>query len=414
MSERNQPHLMRKQLLISLGIFLALLLVTTLIIFYGKGYRLGFDDGKPQVSKTGLLVTTSIPDGAQVLIDGNLTTATDNTIDLLPGDYNVEIKKEGYFPWQKTLRIQKELVTKASAFLFPSAPKLESITTTGVSKPTLDPSGTKIAFRVASQSATRNGIYIYDMTARSVLSLQTAAKQIANDTSLLFSTADLSWTPDGEAIIATISGELSQSTYLLNANQLNEDPRNISAMLPAFAAEWEQEREEKQNAQIVGLKPQLKQIIADNFQIISWSPDDRKILYLASNSAELPLIVKPRLVGIDTLREVRKIQKGSVYIYDIREDRNTKVLDNLSKECEENLKTCEIPITWFPNSQNLIYVQNNEIRALETDGLNNTVIYAGPFINGYVFPWPDGSRLVILTNFNNSNTLPNLYTISLK
>ncbi len=405
---------MRKQLLISFFIFLLLLGVTTLVIFYGKGYRLGFGDGSPTVSKTGLLVATSTPDGAQVLIDGNLTTATDNTLDLLPGEYTVEIKKEGYFPWKKTLKVQKELVTKADALLFPIAPKLESITTTGVDAPTIDPSGTKIAFRVSSQSAIRNGIYVYDMTARTVLSLQTAAKQLANDTSSLFSTADISWTPDGESIIATVSGQLAQSTYLLNANQLNEDPRNVTAILPTLDADWQTEREEKRAAQVIGLKPQLKKMIADNFEILSWSPDDRKILYVASTSAKLPLIITPRLVGIDFLREAREIQAGAVYVYDIREDLNTKVLDGLPEECSESIDDCDVPISWFPDSGHLVHIQDNQIKILEEDGTNDTTIYAGPFINGYVFPWPDGSRMVVLTNFNNSNTLPNLYTISLR
>ena len=405
---------MRKQLLISFFIFLILLGVTTLVIFYGKGYRLGFGEGTPKVSKTGLLVATSTPDGAQVLIDGNLTTATDNTLDLLPGEYTVEIKKEGYFPWKKTLRVQKELVTKADALLFPIAPKLESITTTGVDGPTIDPSGTKIAFRVSSQSAVRNGIYVYDMTARTVLSLQTAAKQLANDTNNLFSTADLSWTPDGEAIIATVSGQLAPSTYLLNANQLNITPRNITAILPTLDAEWQIERDEKRAAQVIGLRPQLKKMIADNFEILSWAPDDRKILYVASTSANLPLIITPRLVGIDFLREAREIQEGAVYVYDIREDLNTKVLDGLPEGCRESIENCDIPISWFPDSGHLVHIQDNQIKLLEEDGTNDTTIYAGPFINGYVFPWPDGSRMVVLTNFNNSNTLPNLYTISLK
>lgn len=405
---------MRKQLLVSLGIFLLLLTATTLIIFYGKGYRLGFGEGSPKVSKTGLMVATSKPDGAQVLIDGNLTTATDNTLDLLPGEYKVEIKKEGFFPWQKTLRVQKELVTKADALLFPIAPKLESITTTGVSEPILDPSGTKIAFRVASQAATRNGIYVYDMTARSVLSLQTAAKQLATDNTALFSTAALSWTPDGEAVIATVSGELGPSTYLLNANQLNENPRNVSAVLPTLDQGWNDEIEEKRAAQVVGLKPQLKEMIEKHFTIISWSPDDRKILYVASDSATLPLTIKPRLLGIDTLREARQLQQGAVYVYDIREDVNTKVLDGLPEKCEGPIVDCDLPIRWFPDSDHLIFIHDNQIRILEDDGTNNTVVYAGPFINGYVYPWPDGSRLVVLTNFNNSNTLPNLYTISLR
>jgi len=95
------------------------------------------------------------------------------------------------------------------------APKLESITTLGADKPVLDPSGIKIAFTVASQSAQKNGIYVYDMNSRSVLSLQTAAKHIADDSIDLFSTADISWTPDGESLVATIAG---QTTYLLKTS----------------------------------------------------------------------------------------------------------------------------------------------------------------------------------------------------
>jgi hypothetical protein len=51
---------------------------------------------------------------------------------------------------------------------------------------------------------------------------------------------------------------------------------------------------------------------------------------------------------------------------------------------------------------------------IEYDGSNNTTVYAGPFIGDYAIAWPDGSRLVILTDLNNSTILPNLYTISLK
>jgi hypothetical protein len=51
---------------------------------------------------------------------------------------------------------------------------------------------------------------------------------------------------------------------------------------------------------------------------------------------------------------------------------------------------------------------------LEMDGTNDTTIYAGPFIGSSVFPWPNGEKLVILTDLNNPTILPNLYTISLK
>ncbi len=404
----------RGNIFISLITLVFLLLGTTLVILYARGYRFNILEGKPKVSKTGLLVTTSIPDGAQVIINGNLTTATDNTLDLLPGDYHVKIAKDGYFPWEKKLRVQKELVTKADALLYPIAPKLESITTAGVQEPVIDPSQTKIAFKVASQSASRNGIYVYDMTARVVLSLQTAAKQIANDTTALFSTADLEWTPDGEQVIATIKTPIGTSTYLLPITQLNPQPRNITATLSTFQQQWAQDKAEKANAQVVGLKPTLRKLIKENFTIIAWSPDDTKILYVASKSASLPLVIKPRLLGVDTLREVRNIVKGGVYVYDIKEDRNTKIMDQIPSECSDNLTICKLPISWFTDSEHLLSVKNKQIHMLEYDGTNDTVIYAGPFIDSFVFSWPNGQKIVMLTDLNNTSILPNLYTISLK
>jgi len=401
-------------ILISALILLFLLAFTTIAILYAKGYRFDILKGEPKVSKTGLLVATSIPDGAQIIINDELKTATNNTLDMLPGDYEVKIIKDGYFPWQKLLRIQTGIVTKADVLLYPNAPKLESITATGVQTPVIDPSGTKIAFLVASQSASRNGIYVYDMTAPVVLSLQTASKQIANDNLALFSTADLSWTPDGQHLIATVSGTLSPITFLLQANQLNTSPRDVTALLPTLEQEWISEKTQKAQAQIVGLKPALKRLIASTFTILAWSPDDTKILYVASQSAKLPLFIKPRLLGVDTLREVRSVKQGGLYIYDIKEDRNTKIMDQTPEECQESYETCPLPIKWFPDSEHLLTVKDKQIHMVEYDGMNDTIVYAGPFIDGFVFPWPNGQKIVMLTDLNNPTILPNLYTISLK
>ena len=69
---------------------------------------------------------------------------------------------------------------------------------------------------------------------------------------------------------------------------------------------------------------------------------------------------------------------------------------------------------WLPDSEHLIYVHDKNINIMEFDAANDTKIYAGPFLDKYVFPWPDSSKIVILTNLGNTNTPPNLYTISLK
>ena len=64
---------------------------TILAIFYARGFRV--DLGNKSIGSTGLLVATSVPDGAQVWVNGILRTATNATVALTPGEINVEIKK---------------------------------------------------------------------------------------------------------------------------------------------------------------------------------------------------------------------------------------------------------------------------------------------------------------------------------
>lgn len=411
---------MKRQLLISVFAIVFLAAGTTLAVLYGKGY-IAFDKGKPDFSGTGLLVTTSSPNGAQVFINDHLTTATDNTINLQPGEYTIKIFKEGYYPWQKKLKIQKEVVSKAEALLFPTAPKLESITALGVENPVIDPSTTKIAYTVSSKTLKKNGVFVLDMSARPILTLQSASTQIADNTTDKFSQSDLSWSPDGNQIIATISADLeTPATYILSVSGFNESPRDVTATLQILKETWQKEQLEKEKSRLDTLKPKLKQIISEDFNIIAWSPDETKILYSASSSASIPIIISPRLIGTNSTPENREIKKGSVYVYDTKEDKNYKLETRLQSP-EGEASGWQVgnsqkpqPLSWLSDSKHLIYVHDKKINIMEYDSLNLTTIYAGPFIDNYVFPWPNGSKLVILTNLNNPNIPPNLYTIGLK
>jgi Tol biopolymer transport system component len=393
-----------KRLFIPTLIFAFLVVVTILVVLYGKGYRFGFDNGVPALSGTGLLVATSTPNGASVFVNGHLTTATDNTINLAPGTYQVKISKEGYFPWEKTLIVKKEVVAKADALLFPSAPKLESITNTGIMNPVLDPSLTKIAYTVASQSALRNGVFVLDMSSRPILTLQAPSSQIADETNYPFSSSNLAWSPDGTQIIATIP---EHGSFLLSTNNANPSPKDITETFSVTNAAWEKQIVDKQKAQNDALPQKLRNIVKQNFNILQWSNDETKILYEASDSATIPQVINPPLIGTDSTTEERTITKGAVYVYDIKEDKNFKILDSVPK-------TIPLPVMWYPDSEHLVYVHDGKIDLMEYDGQNQTTVYAGPFVDNYVFPWPDATSIVILTNLGNPNIAPNLYTVSLK
>lgn len=407
---------MKRQLLISFSIILFLILGTTAAVLWGLGNRISFTAGKPVVTKTGILGVTSTPDAAQIYINDHLTTATNSNINLTPGEYTIKISKEGYFDWVKKVKIEKEVATKVNALLFPVAPKLEGIATAGVESPVMDPSGTKIAFRISNLTSRKNGIYILDMSTRPLLTLQSSATQIVDDTFDTFSTASFSWSPDGKDLLASTSGEIEPTYYVLRTSGFNEAPRDITPTLTAVTDEWELDQLEKDEARLTGLRPRLMQeLITKHFEIISWSPDERKILYVASESAELALTIKPRLLGINNLTEERKIEKGGIYIYDTKEDTNHKLFDSLPNTCEElDTPMCDTPLTWFPDSEHLIFVHDKKITLLEYDGSNHTTIYAGPFIDNYVFPYPNGQKLVILTNLGNLTVPPTLYSIGLK
>jgi len=402
---------MRRQLLIPTLIVLFLIIGTIIAVMFGRGYGLNLNGSGPILSGTGLLVATSSPDGAQVIINDHLTTATDNTINLPPGEYNVKIFKEGYFSWEKKITIKKEVVSKADALLFPTAPQLASITNVGVLNPVIDPSFTKIAYAVASQSAVKNGIYVLDMSVRPILTLQNASSQIVQDITNAFSFSTFAWSPDSAQILATITKENTSTKYLLETNTLNQSPQDVTETIASVNNSWESIKTDKDTAQLNSLPKNLRTVVAGNFNILQWSADETKILYQASASATIPLILKPALIGTDSTPQVRDINRGGVYVYDIKEDRNYLILSSLPTSQVTN---GELPIMWYPDSKHLVYVHDGRIDMMEYDAQNQTTVYAGPFVDDYVFPWPDATKLVILTNLGNPNIPPNLYTLGLK
>lgn len=426
-TEEMPPQgIVKKQVFISLSVLILIFIVTVLVILYGKGYRLFVQHGQPEVTKTGILNLSSDPTGAQVYINGHLTTATNNSLNLTPGKYTVKIAKDGYLDWQKDFEIKKEVVSNAIATLFPKAPNLQSISTFGIKSAIIDPTGTKLAFNIASSSARQNGIYVYDMTSRSfpILAGQSNTTQIVDDTTDTFSEAKIAWSPDGKQIIASIvpPGSSSPTYYLLAADSLNQTPQDITAIYQNTLDLWQQQRKDKETAQIKSLKPAVQHFAKTYFKILSWSPDGNELLYQASTSAQMPVFLKPRRIGDNNLYERRDLEKGALYVYNIVEDFNTRVLAPMDTVCTigepncncDEFTKCPPPLTWFPDSSHLLYVHDNKITVIEDDGSNMMTLYAGPFIDHYVFPWPDGSKLVILTNLNNNAVPPTLYSIGLK
>src|SRR5690554_3790360 len=106
----------------------AIIIVTFVTIFsyYARGYRL--NPNTFTIEPNGILVLKSVPDTAQIYIDGEFESTTDDTLRLPPGLYDVRIEKEGFRHWNKRINIEKEAVTEITAHLFRSAPSLSAVT----------------------------------------------------------------------------------------------------------------------------------------------------------------------------------------------------------------------------------------------------------------------------------------------
>ncbi len=383
--------------------------VTVVATFIVRGYRFNLEDRK--VEATGLLAATSLPDGAQVFADGKLISATNNTVFLEPGDYKVEIKKEGYSTWEKNLKIEKELVTKTEATLFPKAPSLSALTFTGVTSPVFSPDGTKLAYLVPKGTSEEIGIWVLPL-GDLPLGFSRDPRQIVNSN---LEGASFVWSPNSRQIL--LKNKVGVY-FLLDASQLNPQSSWVSVSsteLSDLTRKWVAEKAKVMEKQLVNLPEEMQTVLKEKADFVTFSPDETKVLYTATDSATIANDLIPGIPASSTQKQERDIKVGKSYIYDIKEDRNFKVADRpIYEKASDKLFMPQPTISWFPTSHHVILVEEGKLVIGDYDGTNYQTVYAGPFEKGLAFPYPNGTRLVILTNFNQPEETPTLYAISLK
>lgn len=93
-------------------IILALFVISApLIILYTAGFRYNFKQNK--ILRTGAIMLSSDPAGANVFLNNRerRETTPARLLNITPGEYDVGVSKDGYFPWQKKLTAQSNQVT---------------------------------------------------------------------------------------------------------------------------------------------------------------------------------------------------------------------------------------------------------------------------------------------------------------
>lgn len=454
---------MKSRIIITIAVLIFLIIGTTIAIRWAEGYR--FNLSHQKIEGTGLLVSNSQPQGASVTIDNELKTATDDTLHLTPGDYKVKLEKDGYYPWQKTLKIEKELVTQTNARLFPSVPDLSALTFNGASEPSPSPDGHKIAFKIATTSAQiKQGIWVTNLNDNPLRFGSNSILIVQDTESIKFSKAKIFWSPNSNEVLAYFN---DNQAYLLNASSENKTTSLINAafQVSSLLIDWQQQLALEDEKHLVKLPLEMQKIATQSATLLYFSPNEEKLLYTATASANLPDHMIPPLPAINSQVQNRNLEPGSIYVYDIKEDTNflikakafdaktlTKLINQFylppaSKEKTSpsaDLKSIVDPnaikpvskplidqleaihaqyspvyslkfIQWFPDSSHLILVEKNAISILEYDGNNKVVVFPGLFAEDFAYPWPNGQKLVLLTSLASGTQIPaNLYALDLQ
>lgn len=396
-------HSDRRSLLIIFSVLIFVIFGTYVLTLFARGYQVNLKNG-PSLNATGLLSVISRPKGASVYLNDKLLTATDDTVNLVPGEYALKIVKDGYLPWQKNIQIKKEIVYSADIQLFRSVPDLRPITLSGAINPTISPDFSKIVYAVASASAQKdNGLYLIELADNPLNLNRNSARQISgNFPGIDWSKASFTFSPNSKSLLATfpIANYLLDITTQITQKNLVD----VSLRLPVIKLDWKTQENDMVALKTARLPKSLVEVVAtDSARQISYSQDDTKVLYLANIDGKLDQNIISPPPAQSTQIQSRTVKSGYYYVYDITDDTNFMIAP------KDTIKN----ITWINGTNSLVYSENKTIQAIEYDGTNKQTIFVSNTQDPLAYPWADGSRIITLTApYLGAPT--NLYTISLR
>lgn len=388
--------------------FFIVVLIT--VIAYARGYRLDLE--KRSVKSTGIIAATSNPKAAKIYINGELKGVTDTNLTLPPDNYLVEIKKDGYTSWGKKINLKGELVINVDPVLFPINPSLSPLTNLGIIKAVATEDNDKIVI------ITNEAIYLFD-TGKKTLPFFPPLNKIVS-LSLLPSTVDFTnvkviFSPDQKQAIFEfassddLSSEVltkeealakSEASYLLSLQEDNLNPLEVTLSKDTLIQAWQNEKSKNFTKILETFPKNFDKIASDSFNIISFSPNETKVLYQAKNNVELPLMIKPVMIATNQTPEERSIKKGKTYVYDRKEDKNFLFPAS-------NVK-------WYNDSRHLVVEEDKKISIVDYDNINKQTVYSGPFESAFFNPTNDG-KIIVLVNLNSQvNELPDLYLVGIR
>lgn len=403
------------KLILRIAIVAVFLVILALVIILARGYRL--DIRQQNITPTGIISISAYPQAAKVYINGVLKGVTDINLTLPPDTYRIEVKKDGYTTWNKTVRLKGELVLSLDALLYPINPSLSPVTNLGVVNAVpLDQTDRVVLFSDTGDPL-KDGIYLYESSKGPLsffppLKLVLLKQIVVNTIGLVnFSDVQVNASPDGKEAIFTFTPATPgppDSSFLLSLDQENSNLFDITQSKNTLIEAWNQQKQEINQKILQAYPKEIAPIATSSFDVLEFSQDDTKVLYRASTNMTLPKVKAIPEIGLNQTPEERSIVENKLYVYDKKEDKNYPI----------EITNDQFPITnyiaWYSDSKHLAVNEENRLSFIDFDGTNKQTVYSGPFNKDFMKLTADG-KILILTNFNpEANKFPDLYSVGIK
>jgi hypothetical protein len=443
MAKAKMSITIAKTLLLRLLVISIFMFVLVSVIAYARGYR--FSLKTKSIVPTGILATSSNPKNTKVYVNGVLKGVTDQNFTMPPGEYTIEMKKEGYTDWSKKIILRGEIVMSLDGLLFPKNPSLSPLTSIGVIK-AIPVDTNRLLLFSDNGDVEKDGIYIFEKNQRPLSLLPPLTPILLKSTlptNIDFKTVTVQFSHDYSQAIFDFPTEDGSVSYLLSLHELNTQPFDITTSKEALLLAWTEERNREVFRILQTFPLGFSKIATDSFQLISFSPDEKKVLYEAKKTVTLPILIKPPLIGASQASETRSLEAGKLYIYDRKEDKNFEVKD-VKLETPKDAKLSPTPrlprpsptiaatssaltaeplidtrtvdnIAWYPDSRHFIIKEKGHITVVDyDDGGNKRTVYSGPFQEDFFNVTPEG-KLLIITNLNPQyNKSSDLYEVGIR
>lgn len=386
-------------------IFLIVTLVIFFVIAYARGYRFDFKDKK--ISSTGILAISSSPKAAKVYINQHLKGVTDLNVTLHPGVYTIEIVKEGFIPYKKSVALKGEIVETIDPILFPINPSLSPLSNLGlVNAFRIDQTDNIIL--ISENNTETDGIYLFDASSKPITIFAPLKTLLLKDKLPIGSSLENSsiiFSHDYTQAIIEVPIENSSNSYLISMDSENQEAFDITSSKTTLIQAWEDERNKEIVKVLETFPNNIQKIASASFDIVSFSPDQTKVLYKSLTNANIPVLINPPLIASNQSKEERNLKTGSLYVYDKKEDKNYQISSG-----DLNINN----VIWYSDSKRLVYKESDRISISSYDAANKQIVYSGPIDSKFYAVNSDG-KLLILANLNpKTNKLPDLYLVGIR